>query len=110
MPAKDYLGDFEQLIVLAIARLEDDAYGMRIRQEIEEKAGREATSAGGVGHRGGCRRRPQRAELHDRPHRREQPVGERIDGAEDARFARADLPPVQHGDRGSKRGASEDRA
>ena len=43
MPAKEYLGDFEQLIVLAIARLEDDAYGMRIRQEIEQKAGREVS-------------------------------------------------------------------
>lgn len=32
--AKHYLGEFEQLVLLAILRLGDDAYGMRIRQEI----------------------------------------------------------------------------
>jgi PadR family transcriptional regulator, regulatory protein PadR len=37
-----YLGEFEQLILLAILRLGDEAYGMRIRQEIWA-AGRSAS-------------------------------------------------------------------
>jgi DNA-binding PadR family transcriptional regulator len=41
------LGDFEQLLLFAILRLDDDAYGVRIRQEIEERAGR-SVSAGAV--------------------------------------------------------------
>ena len=43
----DYLGEFEQVVLLAIARLGGDAYGMRIRAEIEERAGRR-TSIGAV--------------------------------------------------------------
>jgi len=35
-----YLGEFEQLVLLAVARLEEDAYGMSIRREIEDRAGR----------------------------------------------------------------------
>lgn len=38
-----YLGEFEQVVLLAIARLGSDAYGMRIRSEIETRAGRAAT-------------------------------------------------------------------
>lgn len=38
-----YLGEFEQIVLLAIARLGPDAYGMRIRSEIETRAGRAAT-------------------------------------------------------------------
>jgi PadR family transcriptional regulator PadR len=39
----DYLGEFEQIVLLAVARLgNDDAYGMRIRREIEDRAGRSA--------------------------------------------------------------------
>lgn len=38
-----YLGEFEQVVLLAVARLEADAYGMRIRAEIEERAERPAT-------------------------------------------------------------------
>jgi len=34
------LGDFEQLVMLATLRLEDGAYGMTIRQEIEDRTGR----------------------------------------------------------------------
>ena len=37
-----YLGEFEQLILLAILRLGDDAYGVRIREEIRACTGREA--------------------------------------------------------------------
>jgi len=35
-----YLGEFEQLVLLAVARLEDDAYGMSIRREIEANSER----------------------------------------------------------------------
>ena len=34
------LGEFEQLILLAILRLRDDAYGVTIRAELAERAGR----------------------------------------------------------------------
>lgn len=34
------LGDFERLILLGLLRLGDDAYGMNIRREIEERTGR----------------------------------------------------------------------
>ena len=36
----DYLGEFEQLILLALARLGDDAYGVTIRQTMIERTGR----------------------------------------------------------------------
>ncbi len=35
-----YLGEFEQLILLAILRLGEDAYGVTIRAELAERAGR----------------------------------------------------------------------
>ena len=35
-----YLGEFEQVVLLAIVRLGDEAYGTRIRREIEARAGR----------------------------------------------------------------------
>src|SRR6185295_3740845 len=35
------LGDFEQLVLLALVRLGPDAYGATIRREIETRAGRE---------------------------------------------------------------------
>lgn len=41
--ARDSLGDFEQLILLAILRLPDEAYGLRIQEEIEERAHRTAS-------------------------------------------------------------------
>jgi PadR family transcriptional regulator len=41
------LGEFEQLMLLALVRLGDEAYGVRMRQEIEERTGR-AISAGAV--------------------------------------------------------------
>ena len=43
----EYLGEFEQVVLLAVARLEDEAYGMRVREEIETRAGRR-TSIGAV--------------------------------------------------------------
>ena len=47
MPDREGLGEFEHIIILALLRLGDDAYGMRVRQEIEQRAGRE-TSIGAV--------------------------------------------------------------
>lgn len=35
-----YLGEFEQLVLLAILRLGVNAYGVTIRAELEERAGR----------------------------------------------------------------------
>ena len=43
MARGEYLGEFEQVVLLAVARLGDDAYGMRIRQEIEARTGRAVT-------------------------------------------------------------------
>jgi hypothetical protein len=37
MPDRDYLGEFEHIIVLALLRLEDRAYGVTVRQEIESR-------------------------------------------------------------------------
>ncbi|MEO8294127.1 MAG: helix-turn-helix transcriptional regulator [Gemmatimonadota bacterium] len=37
------LGEFEQLVLLALIRLEDDAYGVSVRQEIEQRTGRRVT-------------------------------------------------------------------
>lgn len=39
MPGK-FLAEFEMYVMLAIARLGDDAYGAALRDEIEERAGR----------------------------------------------------------------------
>ena len=38
-----FLGEFEQVVLLAVARLGADAYGMGIRHELEERAGRSAS-------------------------------------------------------------------
>ena len=43
MARGDYLGEFEQVVLLAVARLGADAYGMSIRSEIHTRAGRPAT-------------------------------------------------------------------
>ena len=40
MSPRGYLGDLEEIVLLAVARCEPDAYGMRIRQEIEDQSGR----------------------------------------------------------------------
>lgn len=47
MGTRDYLGEFEQIVLLALLRLGENAYGMAIRREIEERANR-ATSLGAV--------------------------------------------------------------
>ncbi len=41
MPRYDSLGEFEQLVLLAIVRLDESAYGVTIRQEIDARTGRE---------------------------------------------------------------------
>lgn len=43
MYSDDYLGAFEQLVVLAVLRLEERAYGVTVRQEIESRARREVS-------------------------------------------------------------------
>jgi DNA-binding PadR family transcriptional regulator len=35
------MGEFEQLVLLALMRLDNDAYGMQVREEIEKRTGRE---------------------------------------------------------------------
>lgn len=36
-----YLGEFEQMVLLAILRLGDDAYAIPLREEIEARTGRQ---------------------------------------------------------------------
>jgi DNA-binding PadR family transcriptional regulator len=43
MSGRDFLGEFEHIIVLAILRLEDRAYGVTVRQEIEFRTKREVS-------------------------------------------------------------------
>jgi PadR family transcriptional regulator, regulatory protein PadR len=38
-----HLGEFEQLVLLALIRLDDDAYGVTVRQEIEQRTKRAVT-------------------------------------------------------------------
>jgi len=40
MSRNAYLGEFEQIVLLAIMRLGDDAYGVAIRDEIQKRTGR----------------------------------------------------------------------
>jgi PadR family transcriptional regulator, regulatory protein PadR len=40
---KPALGDFEQLVLLGVLRLDDGAYGTAIRQEIHERSGRDVS-------------------------------------------------------------------
>ena len=39
----DNLGDFEQLVMLAVLRLDDEAYGTSIREELRARAEREVS-------------------------------------------------------------------
>jgi DNA-binding PadR family transcriptional regulator len=41
MGPSDSLGDFEQLVLLALLRLGPDTYGAEVRREIEARTGRE---------------------------------------------------------------------
>lgn len=42
MGKNEHLGEFEQLALLAVMRLGDEAYGARIQQELDATAGRSA--------------------------------------------------------------------
>ena len=39
----EYIGEFEQLVLLAVARLEGEGYGVTLRREIERRTGRSAS-------------------------------------------------------------------
>ena len=41
MGTRDYLGEFELVVLLGLARIEDEAYGMTIQQEIHGVTGRD---------------------------------------------------------------------
>lgn len=43
MSGRDFLGEFEHIVVLALLRLEDQAYGVTVRQEIEFRTRREVS-------------------------------------------------------------------
>lgn len=42
--SQDYLGEFEQMVLLSIMRLGRQAYGLAIRDELESVAGRSPSS------------------------------------------------------------------
>ena len=41
MPKGEFVGEFELYVMLAIAHLNDEAYGVAIRQAIEDRTGRD---------------------------------------------------------------------
>ena len=43
MSKGSFLGEFEQLVLLAVTRLKSEGYGMSIRREIEARTSREVT-------------------------------------------------------------------
>src|SRR5215475_10346428 len=43
MPNRDYLGEFEHIVLLAVLRLDDHAYGVAVRREIEARTRREVS-------------------------------------------------------------------
>src|SRR5271170_6736628 len=43
MSKLDYLGEFEHIVILALLRLADKAYGVTVRREIEARTGREVS-------------------------------------------------------------------
>jgi PadR family transcriptional regulator PadR len=43
MSSRDYLGEFEHIVILALLRLADRAYGVTVRREIEARTGREVS-------------------------------------------------------------------
>ena len=44
--SQDYLGEFEQMVLLSIMRLGKNAYGLAIKDELESVAGRSPSSGG----------------------------------------------------------------
>lgn len=43
MANRDYLGEFEHVVLLAVLRLDEQAYGVTIRREIEARTQREVS-------------------------------------------------------------------
>jgi DNA-binding PadR family transcriptional regulator len=43
MNEKRFLGEFEQMVLLAVLLLREEAYGVTIRRELEERVGRSPT-------------------------------------------------------------------
>jgi DNA-binding PadR family transcriptional regulator len=43
MARREHLGEFEQIVLLAVLRLGEDAYGVPIRSDIESRTGRSLT-------------------------------------------------------------------
>lgn len=43
MFVRGYLGEFEHIVLLALLRLGDRAYGVTVRQEIQDRTGREVS-------------------------------------------------------------------
>jgi PadR family transcriptional regulator PadR len=43
MAKRDYLGEFEHIVILALLRLADRAYGVTVRQEIEARTSRDVS-------------------------------------------------------------------
>lgn len=43
MPSREYLGEFEQVVLLALVRLRGPAYGAEIHKEILERTGRDVS-------------------------------------------------------------------
>ena len=41
MSKGDYLGEFEQMVLLALLRLKDNAYGVTVRREIQSRTDRQ---------------------------------------------------------------------
>ena len=44
--SQDYLGEFEQMVLLSIMRLDDTAYGLAVKDELESVVGRTPSSGG----------------------------------------------------------------
>jgi len=42
--SQEYLGEFEQMVLLSVMRLGDQAYGLAIKDELESVAGRSPSS------------------------------------------------------------------
>jgi DNA-binding PadR family transcriptional regulator len=43
MANRDFLGEFEHMVMLALVRLADHAYGVSVRQEIDRRTGRDVS-------------------------------------------------------------------
>ena len=44
--SRSFLGEFEQMVLLAILRMGEGAYGLEVRQELEEAAARTVSRGG----------------------------------------------------------------